>query len=151
MSFQVSQSLTFWVSRLATTLQEQFNKDLEAFDITWPQWMLLNVLHHNASNTPAYVAQQLGIDRSAVTRLADRLEKKGLLVREHDTLDRRSIKLLITEPGKMILTMMDKAAAVHHQQFVSQLHATEYQAMKGSLQKLLKAGGVESAALWNHT
>ncbi len=151
MSFQLHNSYTFWVSRLASVMQDRFNKELETLDVTWPQWMVMNVLTHQLANTPAQIAEQIGVDRSAVTRLVDRLEKKGLLHREHDGLDRRSVKVLITRAGELMVGHLDEAAERHQQRFLQELHNTEHRALKGNLQKLLKAGGIDSTSLWRHT
>lgn len=143
-------SYTFWISRLASAMQEQFNRDLEAMDVTWPQWMVMNVLNHSGVDTPAKIAEHIGVDRSAVTRLLDRLEKKGFLHRVNDQVDRRSVKVEITEPGKMLLTHMDQLAEKHQRSFLGELHPTEYRAFKNNLQKLLRAAEVETAHLWKH-
>lgn len=150
MSFQLHNSYTFWISRLASVMQDKFNKELDTLDVTWPQWMVMNVLTHELANTPAHIADQIGVDRSAVTRLIDRLEKKGLVVREHDGLDRRSVKIHITASGKLVVKHLDEAAERHQEKFLNELLNTEHRALKGNLQKLLRAGGVETATLWRH-
>ncbi len=150
MSFQLHNSYTFWISRLASVMQDKFNKELDTLDVTWPQWMVMNVLTHDLANTPAHIADQIGVDRSAVTRLVDRLEKKGLVVREHDGLDRRSVKIHITAPGKLMVKHLDEAAERHQKKFLDELLNTEHRALKGNIQKLLRAGGVETALLWRH-
>ncbi len=151
MSFQLHNSYTFWISRLASVMQDKFNKDLDAMDVTWPQWMVMNVLSNNLANTPAHIAEQIGVDRSAITRLVDRLEKKGLVMREHDGLDRRSVKVQITDPGQMMVSHLNEAAEKHQQKFLAELHPTEHRVLKSNIQKLLRAGGIESASLWRHT
>jgi len=131
-------------------MQEQFNKELDELDVTWPQWMVMNVLAHNLAETPAQIADNLGVDRSAVTRLVDRLEKKGLVSRVHDGLDRRSIKVKLTQAGAAMVQELDSSAGEHQRKFLSQLPSTEYRAFKGNLQKMLRAGGVETSATWMH-
>lgn len=150
MSFLLHNSYAFWISRLASVMQDRFNKELETLDVTWPQWMVMNVLTHELAETPAHIAEQIGVDRSAVTRLVDRLEKKGLVIREHDGLDRRSIKIHITSPGKLMVKHLDEAAERHQKIFLDELQNTEHRALKGNIQKLLHAGGVETALLWRH-
>jgi len=150
MDFQLHNSFTFWISRLASVMQEQFNKALDELDVTWPQWMVMNVLAHNLAETPAQIADNLGVDRSAVTRLVDRLEKKGLVSRVHDGLDRRSIKVKLTQAGAAMVQELDSSAGEHQRKFLSQLPSTEYRAFKGNLQKMLRAGGVETSATWMH-
>jgi len=150
LDFQLHNSFTFWISRLASVMQEQFNKELDELDVTWPQWMVMNVLAHNLAETPAQIADNLGVDRSAVTRLVDRLEKKGLVNRLHDGLDRRSILIKLTKAGAAMVEELDSSAGEHQRKFLSQLHNTEYRAFKGNLQKMLRAGGVETSTTWMH-
>lgn len=146
--FVLHNSYTFWISRLASLMQEQFNQRLKAEEVTWPQWMVLNVLQQGLAQTPAAIAENIGIDRSAVTRLLDRLEKKSLVLREHDKLDRRSVNVFITDGGKNVMDRLNKLAREHQEHFLSSLHATEYRGLKGNLQKMLRLGGVDSLPLW---
>lgn len=147
-NFPVQNSYTYWISRLSSLMQETFNQRLKAQDITWPQWMALNVINQGIAKTPATVADQLGTDRSAVTRLLDRLETKGMVSREHDKLDRRSVSVFLTAKGKDMMSQLDEAAREHQRQFLGGLHSTEFRALKGNIQKMLKAGGVDSSPNW---
>ncbi len=150
MEFQLHSSFTFWISRLASLMQEKFNQELQILDVTWPQWMVMNTLAHNLAVTPAQVAAHIGVDRSAVTRLADRLEKKGMIERQFDGIDRRSIQLVLTGAGRRLVEHLDEAANKHQQRFLAELPATEYRMFKAHLQKLLRAGGVETLDIWRH-
>ena len=146
--FHLHNSFTYWISRLASLMQEHFNEALQQYDVTWPQWMVLNVLHHQLASTPAQVAENIGIDRSAITRLVDRLEKKDLVVRQHDGLDRRSIKLHLTGRGSHLIHTLNDTANTHQQRFLAQLPSTEYRGLKGNIQKMLRAGGLDTTQLW---
>lgn len=148
--FHLHNSFVFWINRLSGVMKEQFNQQLEEQDVTWPQWMILNVLHNHLADTPAQIADNIGVDRSAVTRLLDRLESKSLIQRVHDGLDRRSVKIFITEIGKALIADLNKAAEQHQTNFLNELHPTELRAFKTNLQKLLRAGGVETNNLWKH-
>lgn len=146
--FHLHNSYTFWISRLANLMQDEFNQRLEGEDVTWPQWMVLNVLDQKLAGTPASVAENIGVDRSAVTRLLDRLEKKGLVAREHDKLDRRSVNLRLTETGREHMARLNELARVHQEHFLSSLHNTEHRSFKSNIQKLLRRTGVDSLRLW---
>lgn len=146
--FPVHNSYTYWISRLASVMQEKFNTMLKTHDVTWPQWMVLNVLDQGLAKTPAAIAENLGIDRSAVTRLLDRLENKSLVVRQHDKLDRRSVTIQMTEQGCRLMAQVNESAREHQRQFLSGLHNTEFRSLKVNLQKMLKAGGVDSSQQW---
>lgn len=146
--FHLHNSYTFWISRLANLMQEEFNRRLEGEDVTWPQWMVLNVLDRDLAATPAAVADNIGVDRSAVTRLLDRLEKKGLLNREHDKLDRRSVNLRLTEAGQNLMVRLNELAREHQEHFLTSLHNTEHRSFKANVQKMLRCAGVDSLRLW---
>ena len=59
--------------------------------------------HVHAGERPglpaADLAREYGIDASAVTRLIDRLEKRGLITRLRSEEDRRVVRLALTEEG----------------------------------------------------
>jgi DNA-binding MarR family transcriptional regulator len=64
----------------------------------------LNVLNKLAEAdrplTLGEIASRLACVRSNVTQLVDRLEADGLVRREHDSVDRRSILAVLTEEGR---------------------------------------------------
>lgn len=148
--FHLHNSFTFWIARLASAMKDSFNQQLSKWEVTYPQWMILNVLHHQLANTPAQIADNIGVDRSAVTRLLDRLETKQLVERVHDGLDRRSVKIFITETGQALMTELNEAAEEHQRQFLAQLPPTELRAFKGNVQKLLRFGDIEASESWRH-
>lgn len=64
--------------------------------------MLLNCLRQEG-NTPAELAALNGLYVSTITRMVDRLEKKGLLTRTRSDKDRRQVILRITPKGRAIV------------------------------------------------
>lgn len=148
--FHLHNSFTFWITRLAGAMREAFNQALAEHQVSWPQWMILNVLYHQLAETPAQIADNIAVDRSAVTRLLDRLAEKQLLERVHDGLDRRSVKIHLTRTGKSLVAELNQAAEAHQNQFLNQLHPTELRAFKGNIQKMLRAADIDSLQLWRH-
>jgi len=146
--FKLQNSFAFWVHRLNSVLQDQFNQSLKEYELTWPQWMLLNALSEESVSTPAAIADQLGVDRSGITRLLDRLEKKEYVEREHDRLDRRSVKLHITPKGKKLMSTINSLAYQHQENFLEELHLSERRGFKKELQKMLRTCGVDSQSMW---
>lgn len=149
--FHLHNSFAFWISRLAQQMQERFNQQLKAHGLSWHQWALLNVLHHGLAKTPAQAAEHIGADRSTVTRMLDRLEKQGLVRREHDGLDRRVVKLYLTPSADDVMKTVNKLAEQHQAEFLSELPSTEYRGLRGSLVKMLRAGGFDASSIWRHT
>ena len=48
------------------------------------------------------LSNNLGLDNSTMTRLVNTLEKKGLVHREKDHLDRRVFRVMLTDEGEKI-------------------------------------------------
>jgi DNA-binding MarR family transcriptional regulator len=149
--FHLHNSYAFWISRLAHQMQERLNQQLKVHGLTWQQWAALNVMHHGLAKTPAQVAEQIGADRSTVTRMLDRLETQSLVAREHDGLDRRVVKLHLTPQAQQLIKSLNRLAEAHQAEFLAELPSTEYRGLRGSLVKMLRAGGLDIGALWRHT
>lgn len=149
-SFELHGSYTFWINRLASLMRESFNTALKEADVSWSQWMTLNCLYHQQAQTPAQLADCLGVDRSGITRLLDRLAEKDFVLRTHDDGDRRSVHITLTDFGAAQMASIDAMAREHQNSFLSHLPATEVRAFKGNLQKLLRAGGVDTLSLWRN-
>ena len=57
------------------------------------------------------LAESVVLSRSGLTRLVDRMEKAGLVRREHSREDRRGYYAVLTEEGRQAF---DKAQPIHH-------------------------------------
>jgi len=68
--------------------------------VTGPQFRLLLVLDELGQVPSSRLAARLGTLASSVTRLADRLEAAGLLVRGHDPRNRSIVTVEVTPAGR---------------------------------------------------
>src|ERR1700749_1455604 len=60
---------------------------------------LLNI--HTEEGTPATkIAPMMGLETRSLTRLLNSMEEKGLIYREADKNDKRSVRILLTKAGK---------------------------------------------------
>lgn len=129
-------------------MQEQFNSAVREHDITWSQWLLLNYLRQRVNSTPAQAAEAIGVDRSAITRLVDRLETKKLVMRMREGVDRRSLFLYLTKQGLDLCQQVDTAAQQHQDKFLESLHSSEQRMLRLTLQKMLRSGGIAGHDEW---
>lgn len=72
-------------------------------EVSLPQYRLLLVLHENGRCTSTHVAQALGVVGSSVTRLGDRLQASGHLLRGADLSNRSVVTLELTERGRQLV------------------------------------------------
>jgi DNA-binding MarR family transcriptional regulator len=61
--------------------------------------MLFMVLHHSDANVKQ-ISEYLGVTKSAITQLLDPLVANEFIERQNDPIDRRIVRLKITDKGK---------------------------------------------------
>lgn len=79
-------------------------RSVEQLEVSLPQFRLLLVLDQRGRSTSTECARALGVVGSSVTRLADRLDASGHLVRGTDPANRSVVTLELTEAGRRLVT-----------------------------------------------
>ena len=74
-----------------------------AYDLSIIQTRLLGVLR-DRKPTMNELARLLGLDKSSVTGLVDRAERRGLVVRVPSTADRRAVLVSLTDGGRALVS-----------------------------------------------
>jgi DNA-binding MarR family transcriptional regulator len=103
---------------LFDTILELDNRVVRRMRAGWPaSWVQVNlpsghlrallIIEAGGARTPREVADLLGIGRTNVTGLLDRLEIEGLLTRAIDPADKRSFILGLTEKGQALVGQID--------------------------------------------
>jgi DNA-binding MarR family transcriptional regulator len=82
--------------------------------VTLPQFRLLAVLADLGPVPSGQAARALGLDRSTITRLADRLVAAGYVIRGSDSGHRGVVTLDLTPPGR---DLVERAAAWRRLEF----------------------------------
>lgn len=85
------------------------------------------------------IAGLLTIGKSAVTKTVDRLEQRGLLVRERDRADRRTVHATLTDEGARVFDVAQPAfvgAVIDH--FASPLSESELHQLGTITEKVLR-------------
>ena len=68
--------------------------------LTLAQFRILSLVHDGGPLRMSSISQELGVGLSAITSVVHKLEKKGLVAREHCTDDRRLVLCSATVRGK---------------------------------------------------
>lgn len=88
------------LSRTRHALLEKIGDELKPLDLSAAQWGVVVLLADNQASKPNELSYKLDYDPGAMTRLIDRLVKKGYVLREEDRGDRRSVNVSLTELGR---------------------------------------------------
>jgi DNA-binding MarR family transcriptional regulator len=100
--YRPDQSVGYLMRKVLTSILNLADGHLAAHDLTYVQWLPLYKLVMDEAHTVASLARDLEIDPGAMTRSLDRLQAKGLVVRERSTEDRRVVRLVLTDEGRNV-------------------------------------------------
>jgi DNA-binding MarR family transcriptional regulator len=137
-----------WHDRVSQALQGDLEQRFAAFGVTPSQFRLLAALARHDADTVRGIAAALRLDGAAVTRLADRLQAKGLVAREPDPTDGRSVRLSLTEAGADLVPLLDAEASAHERAWFGSLSFAELRQYKLTLAKLLQRAGEGPDEVW---
>lgn len=102
-SYQMNDSVGYLMSRVKSVMTNLVTqRTQEELGITGTQASMLFMIAGGKCWTSAELAREYGIDASAVTRLLDRVEKRGLLSRVRSVEDRRVVRLELTDEGRAL-------------------------------------------------
>jgi DNA-binding MarR family transcriptional regulator len=137
-----------WHDRVSQVLQADLECRFAEKGATPAQFRLLAALARGDSDTVRGLATVLRLDGGAVTRLADRLKAKGLVTREPDPTDARSVRLSLTEEGVALVPVLDAEADAHERAWFGSLSYSELRQYKLTLAKVLDRAGIKPGEVW---
>jgi MarR family transcriptional regulator, organic hydroperoxide resistance regulator len=117
--------------------------------VTVAQWSALITLLRGEATTPAELARFIDVDPGALTRLLDRLEAKGLVIRVRSATDRRAISLQLTQRARELAPQLAALADENDEHFFGVLTPAELPAFKRALAKLLASQAVDPPQEWS--
>jgi DNA-binding MarR family transcriptional regulator len=89
------------LAQLSFVVQNMLARSAAKHDLSMTQLRMLGMLR-NHRPTMQELAQRLGVDKSSATGLIDRAERRGLVRREMDPRDGRSVRVAITALGLQV-------------------------------------------------
>jgi DNA-binding MarR family transcriptional regulator len=78
-------------------------RSVEDLEVSLPQFRLLRALDELGETSATRCAEELGVAGSSVTRLVDRLDASGHLVRRPDADNRSAVVLALTDRGRRLV------------------------------------------------
>ena len=97
------------LQRTANILSGKLAEVLKEFSLSQSQYNVLRILRGSARGLAcSEIGERMITKDSDLTRLLERLEKRGLIMRERYEKDKRVIIVQITKPGREVLQSLDK-------------------------------------------
>jgi len=135
--YQQNESIGYLLKRCFGFLTTAIDKQLAPYDLTHPQFAFLMTLKQQNCSTAAELARETNLDTGATTRMLDRLETKEIIRRERSLEDRRVIKIVLTEYGRLVVEKMPVIAINVLNRRLQNFDADEISILKRLLTKLI--------------
>jgi DNA-binding MarR family transcriptional regulator len=126
--------------RLAgAALQRDFLEAMTPLELTQKQVAFLWLIDANRGVSQIAIAQALGMDRATTMAVIDRLEARGLTLRQRSTVDRRRQELYLTPAGQALLARAKTISRSHERKFVDRMTPEELDIVTRALARIHRA------------
>lgn len=98
-TIQLQTSLGYYLAKARNVLAARTDRALGPLDLTSQQIGVILMLADGRAHTPLELSREMSYDSGSMTRMLDRLEKKGFVTRERSESDRRIVELKLTPRG----------------------------------------------------
>ena len=133
-------SLIFSIAQGMRTL---LDRELQPLAVTGQQAAMMLRCAHESGESFDSLAKTLGTDSAGITRLADRLETKGFMIRKPSPADRRATQLVLSAAGHELLPALRRAISRWRDRVLRGVVDPELSQLKRSLGPILN--NIESA------
>lgn len=130
--------LGYWLRFVSNHVSQTFARKLQGKGVTVAEWVAMRLLFSEAGVAPSLLADRIGMTRGAITKLADRLVDKGLVVRRADPQDGRAQTLALTSRGRALVPELAALADDNDAEFFRALTAQERRVLRRLLERLVE-------------
>ena len=128
--------LGYNLRRAQLAVFQNFQSTIAPFDITPGQFGIMILIDENKGLSQSELGNAMGIDRSTMVAVIDRLENRALVVRAPSSFDRRSYALQLSTEGKQLLDKIIPAVKKHEKQMANNLSEAEYEQLLSLLGRI---------------
>jgi DNA-binding MarR family transcriptional regulator len=120
-----------------------------AGDVTLVQYRVLVELAARGPQRVADLAAVLGVDPSTVTRMCDRLVRKGLAYRRRGTSDRRAVKITLAPAGRELVQDVTRQRRAELKKILARLPNEDRSPVLSALRAFAAAAGEVPEQEWS--
>ena len=128
----------FLVRRLHQIHVAIFLKECAAEKVTPIQWGILTLVGSSSGIGHIEIAEELGLDRSNVADVVDRLTRRGLLTQSINEADRRKKSVHIASAGRKLMQAFEAKARRAQRRLLAALSDEERHTFMTLLQRLVE-------------
>ena len=123
---------------VARLLRVLYDRQMASIGLTRSQWWLLTYLFFKDGINQSELAILMDMEKAPLSRLLDRMEIKGWVIRKNESKDRRTKNIYLSESVKPLISSMRDKAADYRGESLSILTNKDLNKLKDILQILKK-------------
>jgi DNA-binding MarR family transcriptional regulator len=134
---ELTAHIGYWLRQVSNHVSSSFARKLAGKKVTAAEWVLMRLLYQRAPTAPSRIAEEIGMTKGAITKLADRLITKSLIVREANSDDARAQTLRLTAKGAKFVPQLAALADENDAECFAQLPADDRKALSRILKNIV--------------
>ena len=134
---EISDNVLIAIRKIIQAIDLNSKKLVKQVGLTGPQLVILQEISRLGTVSVGEVAKNVSLSQGTVTGILERMEKRGVVVRQRSNQDKRRVMVRITESGNKILS---NAPPIIQERFLgkfSQLEGWEKTMILSALQRLV--------------
>lgn len=137
---ELTAHLGFWMRAVSNHVSHAFAAKLADKQVTAAEWVMMRTLYSKDPMPPSRIADEMGMTRGAITKLADRLIAKSMIVRKADSDDGRGQTLALTLQGSGLVPELAALADQNDAEFFGSLSKADRDTLERLLRQLVEQG-----------
>lgn len=132
----LEQAMPFLLARVGARMGNAFGNELKAFNLSLSEWRVCASLLGIPGQTMSELAPHAATKISAVSRIVDRLEDMGFVVRKRSDSDGRAIQMYLTTEGMRLTEKIVPLARQYEAVALTGFTQAEITALRGMLNRI---------------
>lgn len=133
----------YWLRFVSNHVSHAFGRKVEACGVTVAEWVVLRELFDCDGIAPSELAERLGMTRGAISKLIDRLVRKGLVGKSAGKEDRRYQSVALTKDGQDLVPKLAALADQNDEEFFGDLGAAERETLMKLMEHIVLMRGLK--------
>ena len=134
----------YWLRYVSNHVSQAFARKVESHGVTVAEWVLMRQLMDEKALAPSRLAERMGMTRGAISKLADRLIAKHMLIRVADPADGRAQTLALTLPARALVPKLASLADANDAEFFDHLAPKDRAMLLRVLKEIVEQRGLKS-------
>ena len=124
----------------------EFHAQLKGLGVPVATWRVLGALADVDGETVSALARHVLLNQPTLTKILDRMARRGLVERTPSAADRRKVLVRITEAGRAMVADLKRRALAHEAEVLAAYDAGEVERLKAMLRTLIACSDRRAAA-----